>query len=191
MLDNNTIIKVRNRDNGAVGYTIPDLGNLHRSFEPGEVKTLPMEELRKLSYIPGGNYILSECLVIEDNNEAVEELLGDVEPEYFYTKDDVKNLLENGTLDEVKDCLDFAPDGTVELVKQVAVDIELNDIKKREAISEATGLDINSAIRINKESKENEEEVTTTKARRASTPKTEKSSTPARRTESKYKVVNK
>ena len=34
MIENSTLIKVKNRDNGTVGYTIPDLGNLHRNFMP-------------------------------------------------------------------------------------------------------------------------------------------------------------
>ena len=38
MLENNTLIKVINRDNGIVGYTIPDLNNLTRTFQKGETK---------------------------------------------------------------------------------------------------------------------------------------------------------
>ena len=90
MLNDKEIIKVRNRDNGTVGYTIPDLGNLHRNFQSGEVKKVTMEELRKLSYIPGGEAILRDYLVIEDNNEAIAELLGEVELEYTYTEEDVE-----------------------------------------------------------------------------------------------------
>ena len=141
MLDKNTLIKVTNRDNGSVGYSIPDLGNLQRRFESGETKEISMEELRKLSYTIGGNVILKEYLLIH-NKEAVEELLGTVEPEYYYGEEDVKNLLEKGSLDELKDCLDFAPEGTVELVKKVAVETELNDIRKRNAIKEAKTLHI-------------------------------------------------
>ena len=153
MLDKNTLIKVTNRDNGSVGYSIPDLGNLQRRFEAGETKEVSMEELRKLSYTIGGSVILKEYLLIH-NKEAVEELLGTVEPEYYYGEEDVKNLLEKGSLDELKDCLDFAPEGTIELVKKVAVETELNDIRKRNAIQEATGFNINSAIEINKETSE-------------------------------------
>ena len=42
MLEDKTILKVSNRDNGSVGYTIPDLGNLHRTFQPGETKEVTM-----------------------------------------------------------------------------------------------------------------------------------------------------
>ena len=91
MLDKNTLIKVTNRDNGSIGYSIPDLGNLQRRFESGETKEVSMEELRKLSYTIGGSVILKEYLLIH-NKEAVEELLGTVEPEYYYGEEDVKNL---------------------------------------------------------------------------------------------------
>ena len=192
MLDKNTLIKVTNRDNGSVGYSIPDLGNLQRRFESGETKEVSMEELRKLSYTIGGNVILKEYLLIH-NKEAVEELLGTVEPEYYYVEEDVKNLLEKGSLDELKDCLDFAPEGTVELVKKVAVETELNDIRKRDAIQEATGFNINSAIEINKETSEEKPEET--KVRRASAPwKEDEQVSTGRRvsapTASKYKIVN-
>ena len=64
MLDKNTLIKVTNRDNGSIGYSIPDLGNLQRRFESGETKEVSMEELRKLSYTIGGSVILKEYLLI-------------------------------------------------------------------------------------------------------------------------------
>lgn len=192
MLDKNTLIKVTNRDNGSVGYSIPDLGNLQRVFTSGETKEVTMEELRKLSYSIGGKVILDEYLIIH-NEEAIAELLGTVEPEYYYQEEDVKNLLEKGSLDELKDCLDFAPEGTVDLVKKVAVKTELNDIKKREAIQESTGFNVTSAIEINRETSEEKPEET--KVRRA-TPKkeTEVAAPTGRRTTapttSKYKIVN-
>lgn len=153
MIDNNTIIKVTNRDNGHVGYTIPDLNNLTRTFTANETKEIPMIELRKLSYIPGGKMILRDYLVL-DNKDAIEELLNGVEPEYFYTEEDVKNLLKIGSLDELKDCLDYAPVGTIDLVKKVAVELPLNDVAKRKAILDMTGFNVDSAIMVNEETKE-------------------------------------
>ena len=153
MINNNQKIKVTNRDNGHIGYTIPDLNNLTRTFAANETKEVTMNELRKLSYIPGGKVLLKDYLVL-DNKEAIEELLDQVEPEYFYTEEDVKNLLENGSLDALKDCLDYAPVGTIDLVKKLAVELPLNDVAKREAILEMTGFNIDSAIMVNKETHE-------------------------------------
>lgn len=149
MLDKNTIIKVKNRDNGTVGYRVPDLGNLYRSFQPHEEKEITMEELRKLSYLPGGKIILENYLII-DNKEAISELLGTVEPEYNYNEEDIKYLLEQGTLDQLMDTLDFAPSGVIDLVKDIAVKIELNDINKRNVIFQKTGFNITNAVEFNK-----------------------------------------
>jgi len=191
MLENNAIVKVTNRDNGNVGYTIPDLNNLVRTFSPNETKEVTMEELRKLSYIPGGERILRDYLVIE-NEEAIEELLNHVEPEYFYTENEIKDLLVNGSLDALKDCLEFAPAGTIDLVKKISVELPLNDVEKRETIFKMTGFNVDSAVKIDKESKEDEEQQEPTKERRVNA--VTASQTTGRRvatTESKYKVVSK
>ena len=63
MLNKNTKIKVKNRNNGSVGYTLPDMNNLRRKFYPGEQKEVTFEELQKLSYMPGGMYILKNYLI--------------------------------------------------------------------------------------------------------------------------------
>ena len=150
MIDKNILVKVTNRDNGSVGYTIPDLGNLSRKFASGETKEITVEELQKLSYLPGGEDLLRNYLII-DNKAVVDELLNGVEPEYFYTEEDVKNLLLNGSLDALKDCIDFAPTGTVDLVKQLAVDLKIADVYKRKAILDMTGFDVTKAIEVNEE----------------------------------------
>lgn len=196
MLENNTMIKVTNRDNGSVGYTIPDMNNLHRKFQSGESKEVSMEELRRLSWIPGGQYIIENLLVIE-NKEAQQELLPSVEPEYNYTREDVEDLLSKGSLEQVQDCLDFAPQGVVNLVKEVAVETELNDIQKREAILAATGFNVSKAIEINKESSKTEEAAAAAPSGRRTAPmKTttetgDKVTTGVRRATPKYNIVGK
>ena len=160
MLENNRMIRVTNRDNGSVGYTIPDMGNLHRNFQSGESKEVTMEELRKLAWLPGGQYILENLLVIE-NVEAQQELLPSVEPEYNYTKTDVENLLSKGSVEQLQDCLDFAPDGVVNMVKDIAVSTELNDMRKREVILEATKFNVSKAIEVNRETERDDAAVAT------------------------------
>ncbi len=167
MLDNNTIIKVKNRSNGSVGYTIPDLNNLHRNFQNQEEKEISFEEIKKLSYIPGGMFILKNYLVM-DNPQAIKEILGTVEPEYNYSEQQIKELLLNGTLDQFLDTLDFAPEGVIELIKNYAVELKLNDISKREAIFDKTGFNVTKAIEANKASAEDEtQNETNSKVRRA------------------------
>ena len=192
MIDEKKIVRVTNRDNGHVGYRIPDMNNLVRDFSANETKNITVEELKKLAYISGGPTLIRDYLVIEDP-EVVEEILGDVEPEYYYNEEDVKKLLLNGSLDELKDCIEFAPKGTVDLVKQLAVELPLNDIAKRKAILDMTGFNIDAAIMINEETKDEMEN--TQKVRRVNEPAKEEVKPAGRRTatptvsESKYKII--
>lgn len=178
MIDKNKIVVVQNRGQGRVGYSIPDLGNLQRDFQPNETKEITYEELFKLSQVPGGMYIIENYLIIKDE-EVINSLLGEVEPEYNYTDADVKEIMLNGTLDEFEDCLNFAPTGVIELIKTLAVSLPLNDINKRELILKKTGFSVTNAIK-NIE----EEEVEDNKPKRkAAVPnrKTAAPSTPVRK----------
>lgn len=194
MIDEKKIVRVTNRDNGHVGYKIPDMNNLVRDFSANETKNITVEELKKLAYISGGPTLIRDYLVIDDE-EVVKEVLGEVEPEYYYTENDVKNLLLNGSLDALKDCLEFAPKGTIDLVKKLAIEMPLNDIAKRKAILEMTGFNVDAAIMVNEETKEESDD--TQKVRRISEPVKEENKSTGRRTaiptvsESKYKILNK
>lgn len=180
MLNNDTIIKIKSRTSGRVGYKIPEMNGLKRTFAKGEIKEITFEELRKLSYLPGGMVMIKDYLIVNDD-EALKALGIQVEPEYFYTEKEIKELLEKGSMAQFLDCLDFAPQGTLDLVKQLAVDLRINDISKREAIKEKMGFDVTKAIEFNKEV---EEEVPTeAKVRRSASIPTEAAATaaPARR----------
>ena len=169
MLDKNMTVKMTNRDNGSVGYTIPDLGNLRRNYLPGETKEITVEEVIKLHNIVGGPYMLENYFVI-DNVDVVNEVLNGVEPEYFYTKEDIINLLENGSLEALQDCLDFAPKGVVEMVKELAVKLEINDIAKRQAILDKTKFNVTKAIEINHLAATTDEEAPKVTGRRVAAP---------------------
>ena len=189
MLNNSDTVRVENRGNSIVGYRVPE-SNIIRRFVEGEIKEISMGELRQAIQIPGTKRTIMNNLIIHDKS-AVEELLPDAEPEYFYTAKDVDFLLERGTLDQLKDALDFAPKGVVDLIKDRAVKNELNDVRKRDAILEATNFNVTGAIEINHLAQvENKTEIKT----RRSTPlgedaQDETPSAPVRRTEApKYKI---
>ena len=186
MLDKNLEVHVTNRGRGAVGYTIPEMNGLRRQFQPGETKRLSFEELEKLSWMPGGRYILENELVI-DNQDVIDYLLGGVEPEYFYTEEEVRALLTEGTLDQLRDCLDFAPQGVIQLVKELAVSIPCNDVKKREIILDKTGFDVTNILNMLKEDDEEEQVgIEQVSGRRAAPVAVDKAAAPAERRSSKY-----
>lgn len=147
MITKDTMVEVINKFGGTVGYDVPDLG-VHRNFNPREKKEISFDELEKLSYIPGGKIILTDYLEIK-NEEAIRKIFGkDFEPEYHYNDVDIVALMVKGSLDQFLDCLDFAPESVLETIKEVAVNLPLNDVSKRKAILEKLGFDVDKAIEI-------------------------------------------
>ena len=192
MLHDNDKVRVENRSRAVVGFKIPDT-KIPKRFVAGEVKEITMGELRQAVQVPGTRLTILNNLIIHDKS-AVEELLPEAEPEYFYTVKDVDFLLEQGTLDQLKDALDFAPEGVVSLIKERAVKNELNDVKKREAILEATNFNVTGAIEINHLAQVDDRSENTTKVRRASLlgepNEAETGAAPTRRTAApKYTVI--
>ena len=188
----NEMVIVTNRNNGYTGYQIPDTG-VSRNFAPGESKRISKEELMQLSYIEGGEYLLKNYLIV-NNDKTLEELNISVQPEYYYTEEEIKELLTTGSLDQLEDTLNFAPDGVIEIIKDMAVKTELPDTRKRKMISEKTGFNIDNAIRVNEVIAEDQiKDEHSEPIERKASPINVESDTPQRKAApiKKYKVVTK
>ena len=157
MIEKTREVRVTNRGRGVVGYRIEELNNLRRQFQHGETKTLTFDELQHLSWIPGGMALLKNELVIHDE-EVVQELLHGVEPEYYYGENEVRYLLTSAPIEQLLDCLDFAPEGVLNLIKSMAVSLPCNDVAKREAIYNKLGFSVTNAISLIKAVDEAEDE---------------------------------
>ena len=191
MYKDEDLVMVRNRNAGTTRYTLDD--GRSRFFEYNEVKKVPFGELKQLSYSHGGQGILSDCLVIEDKN-ALEFLNMNVEPEYFYSDEEIKKILLEGTLDQLEDTLNFAPEGVIELIKKIGFELEIFDVRKRDLIAQKTGFNISNAINIKHQLEvEENKEAATEAPKRKTAPIEVNNSAPVRKTVApdKYKVVEK
>ena len=186
MLDNETIVKVKNRGHSIVGYMIPEL-HIKRRFSPSESKQLTVGEMRALYAERGGAAIIRNHLVI-DNEELVNELIYNVQPEYFYSEEDVVNLLLNGTEDQLYDAIEFGPSGIHDIIKAKAVELKLNDVRKRAIILEKLDFNVDSAIMANSMDTPVTHE---TKGRRAEPITAMNKEEAFKASTSRYRVVNK
>lgn len=186
-MSENVTYNVKNRSAGLVVYSIPEMG-ARREFAPGETKKITFEELEKLTYVPGGRYLLAEYLQVGDIvNEAFNIK---TEPEYYLTDAEIIELIKTGSHDEWLDALDFAPVGVMDLIKTYSISVPLTDTVKIAALKNKTGFDVVAALANEKADKEEEPAFKETTPGRRTQPKT--NATPGRRTEgSKYKVVSK
>ena len=188
-MSENKTYNVKNRSAGSVVYTIPEIG-VRREFAPGESKKLSFVELEKLTFVPGGRYLMANYLQI-DEEKITEEFNIKTEPEYYMSEADVIALLKTGELDALLDALDFAPAGIIDLIKKYSVTLPLTDTRKIEAIKEKTGFDVSVAIAHDKADKEAEGPFKDVTPGRRVKPAETAPATPGRRTSTSYKVVNK
>lgn len=157
---------VTNKSAGRTVYLIKE-DNIRRTFFPNETKrNIPVSELEKLVQQPGGLSLLYNRLFIDDM-EIVRHLInGEEVPEYWLKEEDIPAWMEKCSLDEFKDALDFAPQGTKDLIKQYAVSLPLNDYSKREAIRQQLNFDVTNAISNQGEDTEKVEEPKNATSRR-------------------------
>lgn len=154
-IEDDTLVTLTNRNNGVTGYTLPEK-HINRNFLPGQSKKVPFSEVSDLMYSEGGEYILTHLMVIEDKN-ALLELGMEVEPEYNYTEKEIRKILFDGTIPEFTDFLNFAPNGALEIAKEIAVREFLPDTKKRKLLGTKMNFDIDQAIKIEAEINTDEE----------------------------------
>lgn len=137
---------VTNKSAGRVVYKIKEDG-LRREFYSHETKErIPVSELTKLVQMPGGRELFYNYLYVDDEEILRYLITGEIAPEYFITEEELPAWMESCSLAEFQDALDFAPEGTKDLIKKYAVSMPLNDYSKREAIKQQLGFDISLMI---------------------------------------------
>ena len=180
-MNKDKIYNVKNRSASSVVVRIPDLG-IRKEFAPGETMRMSFDELEKLSYQAGGRELMANFLqVMED--EVNDELGVPREAEYYMSESQIAELLRSGSIDQFKDCLDFAPIGVIDLVKQIAVQMPLTDTVKIKALRDKTGFDVEKAIA-------NNEAANAPEQTEGATAEETKPATTGRRTNTNYKVVS-
>ena len=182
-MENINKVAVKNRSNSTVVYSIPEM-NIRREYAPGETKKVLKEEIEALTYRSGGANLIQRFLVVDQ--ETLNDISMNVEPEYWLDDEGVKKLLTEGSLDSFLDCLDFAPAGVIDLVKKYAVALPLNDVEKRKALKKATGFDVDVILRNKQLAEEEADKIEPSAPQRRVKPATES----GRRTTPQYKVVS-
>lgn len=155
-MEDNKTYRVKNRSASTVVVRIPEI-SVRREFAPGQTLMMTYDELTRLSYQPGGRELMANFLqVMED--EVNDSLGVPREAEYYMTETQIIDMLKTGSLEQFEDCLDFAPIGVIDLVKQFAVSLPLTDTRKISALKAKTGFDVERAIANAQEDAEDEGE---------------------------------
>ena len=147
MVEDTQEIEVVNLTNHKVGYNLVD-ENLHRSLQPNEHRRILAGELRRLNYQKGGHILLTNYLSVK-NAELAREFGVDIDNqiEYNWTPEDVDRVLQTGTIEELMDAMDFAPEGIKQRLAARAVELKISDSNKRKVITDNSPYDIDAQIK--------------------------------------------
>lgn len=162
------VVEITNLLDCTCGYIV-ELTGVRRSLPAHASFKVKASELRELNYQLGGQEILKNYIRV--NNSALAKEFGvdvDDTPEYNWGRDEVKSCLESDDINILLDALDFAPAGIKQLIADMAVELEISDVNKRQAISKAMGIDVDSIIankHVFDKAEETEEKPKTTRRR--------------------------
>lgn len=155
-----TLIPVQNLTGGTVSYIIPETNNV-RHFNGQQLrKDITAGELRAVYASKGGKTLLENYLGIRNKELAAEfNILTDAfEHEYSWTQKEVDQILKTGSVDMLKDALEFGPEGIKQLIVDRAIELRIPDNNKLAAIQEFTGRDVSNMIKLDKEFETPQEE---------------------------------
>lgn len=142
-----TRVAVQNLTNNDVVY-IDDNGGISRRhvFHPQQSIQVEKSLIERMQYDRGGSVLLKDYLSVKDAEIKKEIGIPEDQIEYDWTDKDVRTLLTSGSEDELRDALDFAPQGIKDMIVDMAVNMPLQNRNKTEIIAEMTGRNIETMI---------------------------------------------
>lgn len=147
------LIPVQNLTASMVSYIVPETNNARHFAGQQLRKDITAGELRALYSTKGGKVLIEDYLGIKNRELATEfNISTDVfEHEYSWTQKEVDEVLQNGSLDALKDALEFGPEGIRQLIVDRAVELRIPDNNKLAAIQEFTNRDVQNMIKLDTE----------------------------------------
>lgn len=150
-------VKVKSLISHRVVLTVPDM-RLNRVWEKkGTVRTIPFDQLEEAFYKPGVEALFRNgALGIDDMD--VKRRLG-LEPEdaeepvnvIILSEDEMKELLTNAPVSQFRAKINELPVEQVNELIGYAIEHEIANFEKSEILKAITGIDIISAIRLNRD----------------------------------------
>ena len=156
----NKKVKVKSLVNGRIRIFLPDLKLNVRWERKGQTRMIDFETLQEAIYDYGTEYMFKEGMLgIEDMETKIAlglEPEGATEPQLIkvLNDDQMKRMMTVMPIFEFKEEIKTVPREQVLNLVDYAVEHEYSDINKCDVLKEMTGIDISSAIRLNREDKE-------------------------------------
>lgn len=133
----------------------------------GEMEVI-VADIRECSYDQGCRNVFRDYVQIKNSELAKEFGVSDDTVEYNWSDKDIVAALTTKPIDVLLDALDFAPDGIKEAILDKAVELEIPDMDRREAIGKALGVNVTNKIENARKAKTTKSDTTKASKRRVS-----------------------
>jgi hypothetical protein len=153
-------VKVINMTNGRVVVNVPDL-KLRRVWErKGAVKTIPYDVLEEAKYDIAVQHLLEEGILYIEDMEIKKSL--ELEPEdavepvniIVLTDEDKEELLSKANLKNLVEKMKTLKNEQRQSLVEYAIEKEITDIQITDILKRATGIDVISAVKLNRDAAE-------------------------------------
>lgn len=148
LVPDDTMVKLVNMMDSPTGYKL--MNGTFRRFAPRASMSVTAGEVREVSNMPGTITLFQNYLRVDNKDLATELGVSDdsFEHEYSWGKDEIVGALTTEPIEVLLDALDYAPDAIKESLVDFAVELEIPDVNRRNAIKNATGKDVTKMIEI-------------------------------------------
>ena len=148
LVPDDTMVKLVNMMDSPTGYKL--MNGTFRRFAPRASMSVTAGEVREVSNMPGTITLFQNYLRVDNKDLATELGVSDdsFEHEYSWGKDEIVGALTTEPIEVLLDALDYAPDAIKESLVDFAVELEIPDVNRRNAIKSATGKDVTKMIEI-------------------------------------------
>ena len=156
----NKKVKVKSLVNGRLGIKLPDLRLNVRWERKGQTRLIDFDTLQEAMFDYGTEYMFKQGMLgIEDMETKIAlglEPEGATEPQLIkvLSEEQMKRMMTVMPTFEFREEIKTVPREQVLNLVDYAVEHEYSDINKCDVLKEITGIDVISAIRLNREDKE-------------------------------------
>ena len=156
-MTDDTKIMLVNMTTGSLSVNIPDLRYKRRWEKKGAKKPMPWGVLKEAIYDTGFEYMVQQGMLFIDDKDARIELGledGDTTEVICLNDSQLKRMATVMPLVDFKEQIKKIPYEQVQSLVSYMIENECADISKAEILKKMTGIDVMSAIKLNRQAKE-------------------------------------
>lgn len=145
-------VKIASRVKGIVSLSDPNIPIAREWTKKGQIATIPMDIMQDLIYEEGVKELFNQgVLEVIEKEDRIELGLEDEEQTIQFLTENQMLAALVGTVPELKKAMDSMPKAQLEELVELAIQKEITDMGKVDAIKQKTGKDVIKLVQYNRQ----------------------------------------